>query len=214
MAPIISIVGKSNSGKTTIVEKLVSELTKRGYRVATTKHTPRGMDIDKPDTDSWRHVAAGSINTVINSPDRVILIRPVTEALNINEISRLIGEDCDIIIAEGLKQDTATKIEVHRKEIGVPLEGISKLIAIATDEPLETGTQQFALDDIEGMADLIESGFIKPQMERISLYVNGEEVPLSVFPREIITNIVLALGTSMKGVDEIKSLDISLRKTL
>ena len=128
--------------------------------------------------------------------------------------NRLIGEDCDIIIAEGLKQDTAPKIEVHRKEIGVPLKGISKLIAIATDEPLETGTRQFALDDIEDMADLIESGFIKPQMERISLYVNGEEVPLSVFPREIITNIVLALGTSMKGVDEIRSLDISLRKTL
>lgn len=212
MPPIVSIVGKSKSGKTTLIEGLIRELKSRGYRVGTIKHAPRGMTFDKPDKDSWRHIQAGSETTVINSPDKVVLIKSVTPALTLDETARLIGEDCDVILTEGFKQGNTPKIEVHRREVGSPLSSVRKLIAIVTDEPLETKTKQFSPQDIKGLADLLERGFIKPQRERISLYVNSVPIPLTTFPREIISNILLTMVSCLKGVGEVRSLDISLRK--
>jgi len=212
MPPIVSIVGKSKSGKTTLMEGLIRELKSRGYRVGTIKHTPQGMTFDMPDKDSWRHIQAGSEVTAISSPDKVVLIKPVTQTLTLDEIAHLIGEDCDIILAEGFKQDNAPKIEVHRREVGPPLSAVKKLIAIATDEPLETKTRQFSLQNIKGLADLLEKGFIKPQRERTSLYINNVPVVLSSFPKEIVSNVLLSMASSLKGVGEIRSLDISLRK--
>jgi len=212
MPPIVSIVGKSKSGKTTLMEGLIRELKSRGCRVGTIKHTPQGMAFDVPDKDSWRHIQAGSEVTAISSPHQVVLIKPVTPALTLDEIARLIGEDCDIILAEGFKQGSAPKIEVHRREVGPPLSAVKKLIAIATDEPLETKTRQFSLQDIKGLADLLEKGFIKPQRERTSLYINNVSVPLTSFPKEIISNVLLTMVSCLKGVGEVSSLDIFLRK--
>ena len=212
MPPIVSIVGKSKSGKTTLMEELIRELKSRGYRVATIKHTPQGMTLDVPDKDSWRHIQAGSEVTLISSPDRVVLIKPAAQTLTLDEIAHLINEDCDIILTEGFKQDNAPKIEVHRREVGPPLSAVKKLIAIVTDEPLETKVRQFSWQDIKGLADLLEEGFIKPQRERTSLYINNVPVPLTTFPREIISNVLLTMASCLKGVGEVKSLDISLRK--
>jgi len=212
MPPIVSIIGNSESGKTTLIEKLIQELKSRGYRVATIKHTPGGMTIDESDKDSWRHLQAGSEATVISSQDRVVLIKPVASALTLDEIAQLFGEDHDIILTEGFKQDNAPKIEVHRRETGPLLSGIRKLIAIVTDEAIETKTRQFPLDDIKGLADLLEEGFIKPQRERLSLYVNDVPITLTSFPKEIITNVLVTMASSLKGVGEIRNLKFFLRK--
>jgi len=212
MPPIVSIVGRSESGKTTLIEKLIVELKSRGYRVATVKHTPKGATFDEPGKDSWRHIQAGSDAAVVASPDTLALIRPVAEEPALDEIARLLGEDCDIILAEGFKQGDAPKIEVHRKEAGTPLGDTKKLIAVVTDEPLESKTRQFSPQDIKGLADLLEEGFIKPQQERISLYVNKTPVILSSFPKEIVTNLIMAVASSLKGVGKINSLEVFLRR--
>ncbi|MCU0489929.1 MAG: molybdopterin-guanine dinucleotide biosynthesis protein B, partial [Anaerolineales bacterium] len=74
-APILSIIGKSNSGKTTLLEKLIPELRQRGYRVATIKHHAHaGFEIDQPGKDTWRHAQAGSQVVVITAPDKLALI--------------------------------------------------------------------------------------------------------------------------------------------
>jgi len=169
MLPIVSIIGKSKSGKTTIIEKLIRELKLRGYRVATIKHIHQSINVGEPHKDNNRHIQAGSEATVISSPDKIVLIKPTTPDITLDETARLLGEDYDIILTEGFKQGNAPKIEVHRREIGPPLSGIEKLIAIATDEPLETKARQFSLEDIKGLADLLEEGFIVPQRERTSL---------------------------------------------
>ncbi|MFC2022354.1 molybdopterin-guanine dinucleotide biosynthesis protein B [Chloroflexota bacterium] len=212
MPPIVSIVGNSNSGKTTLVEKLIGELKSRGYRVATIKHAPHGMTFDEPGKDSGRHLRAGSEATVVSSKGKVVLIKPVASDITLDEIAQLFGEDYDIILAEGFKRDNAPKIEVHRKETGPPLSGISKLIAIATDEAIETKTRQFSLDDVNGLADLLEEGFIKPQREQLSLYVNNVPVTLSTFPKEFISNVLMAMASCLKGVGEVSSLKFFLRK--
>jgi len=212
MPPVVSIVGKSKSGKTTLIEKLIRELRLRGYRVATIKHVPQDIAFDKPDKDSWRHIQAGSEATTISSPNEVVLIKPVTQGSTLGEIVRFFGEDYDIILTEGFKEGDAPKIETHRKEAGPPLEAVKKLVAIVTDEPLQTKTRQFSFEDIKGLADLFERGFIKPQRERVSLYINNASIPLSTFPKEIISNTLIAMASSLKGAGEIRSLDISLRK--
>jgi len=212
MPPIVSIVGKSKSGKTTLLEKLIGELKSRGYRVATVKHTPQEVTLDEPGKDSWRHTQAGSQATLISSPDKIALIKPTSGDLSLEQITYLLGEDYDIILTEGFRRGDAPKIEVHRKQAGPPLASVKKLIAIATDEPLETKARQFSIEDIKGLADLLEKGFIRPQRERLSLYVNRTPIALSSFPRQIISNILLALASSLKGVKKVKSLDIFYRK--
>ena len=212
MIPIVSIVGKSKSGKTTLIEKLIAELKSRGYRVATIKHTPQGTNLDEPGKDSWRHVEAGSEATVISSPDKLVLIKPTKARATLNEIALLVGEDYDTILAEGFKQDEAPKIEVHRREVGKPLSSVRKLFAIATDEPLETKTRQFALEDVKGLADLLEDGFIRPQQERLSLYVNNVPIKLSSFPRDFIIGVLLGMANCLKGVKEINSLKVFFKK--
>jgi len=211
MPPIVSIVGKSKSGKTTLIEKLIGELKSRGYQVATIKHTSQNLAFDEPGKDSWRHTQAGSKATVISSPDKLVLIKPVGN-ISLKQIAHILGEDYDIILTEGFRLGDAPKIEVHRKQSGPPLASVKKRIAIATDEPLETKTRQFSLEDVKGLADLLEEGFIKPQRERLSLYVNNAPIALSSFPRQIITNIILALASSLKGVKRVKSLAIFYRK--
>ena len=212
MPPLVSIIGRSKSGKTTLIEKLVGELKPRGYKVATIKHTPQGMTFDELGKDSWRHLQAGSEAAAISSPDKVVLIRSVKHDSSLDEIVRFFGEDYDIILAEGFKQGSAPKIEVHRREVGPPLGGVKKLIAIVTDEPLETRARQFSFDDTDGLVDLLEQGFIKPQAERVSLYVNSAPIDLTAFPKQVITNVLLAMASCLKGVGEIRNLQIFLRK--
>jgi len=213
MPPIVSVIGKSKSGKTTLIEKLVQELKSRGYRVATIKHTPQGLDFDEAGKDSWRHIQAGSEATAISSPDKIVLIKPVGQDTNLDEVAYLLGEDYDIILAEGFKQGNAPKIEVHRKDAGPLLKDIKKLIAIVTDEPLESKTRQFSPDGIKDIADLLENGFIKPQAERISLHVNNMPITLTAFPKQIIINVLLAMASCLKGVEEVKNLQIFLKKS-
>ncbi len=212
MPPIVCVVGHHNSGKTTLVERLLAELTSRGYRIATAKHAQE-IDLDRPGTDSWRHIAAGSQATLLTSPDRLVLIRPAAENASLDDVGRLIGEDCDLVLAEGFKHEQAPKIEVQRAETGPLLTDLKGLLAVVTDGPVETNARRFGWGDIKGLADLLESGFIKPQRERLSVYVNGTPVVLSSFPREFINNVVLAMAASLKGVGEIKTLEMQLKKS-
>jgi len=212
MPPVVSIVGKSRSGKTIVIERLIGELKSRSYRVATIKHAPQGAIFDEPGKDSWRHIEAGSETVVVSSPNNLVLVKPASEDTPVEEIVRLLGEDYDIILTEGLKQGNAPKIEVHRRDVGAPLKDIKKRIAIVTDEPLETKVRQFSFEDSKGLANLLERGFIKPQKERISLYINNTPVPLTTFPKQIIKNVLVAMVSCLKGVKEVTSLQIFLRK--
>ena len=212
MPPIISVVGNSGSGKTTLIEKLIGELKSKGYRVATIKNAPQGATVDQPEKDSWRHIQSGSEATALKTPERMVLIRPVAADITLDEMAQFFGEDYDIILTEGFKQDSAPKIEVHRQQSGPLLSGVKKRMAIATDESLETGARQFALDDIKGLAELLVTGFIEPQRDQVSLYINNVPVTLGSFPNRIINNMLTAMAASLKGVGEIRSLAVFMKK--
>ena len=212
MPPIVSIIGRSKSGKTTLIEKLIVELKSRGYHVATAKHTHRNMTLPESDKDSDRHLKAGSEASLIVDPHGLMMIRPLQKELNLAQIAQIFGEDYDLILTEGYKQDDAPKIEVHRKENAPPLTDVKKLFAVATDEPLDTKVRQFALDDVKPIADLLETGFIKPNRERFTLLVNDVPIVLNAFTGEIVENVVLAMANNLKGVGKIGTLKIFLKK--
>ena len=214
MTPIVCIVGKSGAGKTYIMERLVAELKNRGYSVATVKHSAHGFELDKAGKDSWRHERAGSDATVISSPQRFAIIRKSRRDHTLGELSRFIGPDFDIILAEGFKHDKAMKIEVRRKEAGTDLIcGRDELLAVVTDEKLERNIPQFAPDDTSGITDLIEKRYLsKEEKEIISLFVNGKPVPLNDFVRQLFSNILFSMVSSLKRIPRAKNIDISVRK--
>lgn len=160
--PIVSFIGKSDSGKTSLLEKVIPELKRRGYRVATVKHHSHpGFDIDIPGKDTWRHAQAGSDHVVISAPDRIASIRRLEHELSLDEIAATVT-DADIILTEGFKNAGKPSIEVMRRESGlVFVTGPGQRIAVASDTPIECDVPLFSLDDAVAIIDFIEATFLK-----------------------------------------------------
>lgn len=166
--PIVSIVGKSQSGKTVLMEQLIAEFKKRGYKVAAMKHSHGGMEIDHPGKDSWKFAQAGSDAVCISSPDKLAFIKSLDHELNIEEIMSIIGSEFDFVLAEGFKKSKIPKIEVHRKELGDDLLcSPEELSAIVTDGSLDTLIADsckfsvFRWGDTVAVADFIEKNFVR-----------------------------------------------------
>ena len=214
MRPIISIVGKSESGKTTLLESLITELKRRGYKVAVIKHTVEDIELDKQGKDTWRFSQIGTDVVAIISSDKLAVMKRAEHDVTPQELSRFIAWDHDLILTEGFKQSGTVKIEVHRKEQGGGLLSPSKqLLAVVTDEPLDVDVPQFSRDEVQGLADLIESKLLAQRRgDDVDLLVNEAHIPLNPFIRSFIAKTLLGMVSSLKGVKEIKSLHISLRR--
>jgi len=163
MIPIVSIVGKSDSGKTTLIEKLLPELTRRGYRIATVKHDVHGFEVDREGKDSWRHKQAGAHTVVISSAKKIALIRDIEKDLTLDEVRGRLIQDVDLILSEGYKKDIQPKIEIFRKEKHQKLlcTREDNLVAIVSNQAFDVGVPCFDLDDMNGLADFIEGRFLK-----------------------------------------------------
>ena len=160
MPPIVSIVGKSGSGKTTLLEKLIPELKRMGLRVGTIKHDVHGFEIDHPGKDSWRHKQAGSVITMISSPQRLAMVMDVDHDHTLDELAPFLS-GVDIILSEGYKRENKPKVEIFRSEVhDQPLcLNDENLIAWVTDADLDLGVARFALNDIRGLADFLVRHF-------------------------------------------------------
>jgi len=163
MPPILSIVGKSNSGKTTLIEKIIPRLIAKGYRVATIKHNRHGFDIDHEGKDSWRHKKAGAFMTVIASPEKVAVVEDTDKDYGINELAERYIKGADLILVEGFKDNPFPKIEVSlvRSQHALLCTKEDNLIAIASDAMYDRGVPCFDINDIDGLADLIENRFLE-----------------------------------------------------
>ncbi|MEM7499517.1 MAG: molybdopterin-guanine dinucleotide biosynthesis protein B [Pseudomonadota bacterium] len=161
---VYGVVGWKNAGKTTLVERLVAEITGRGISVSTLKHTHHGVDVDRPGKDSHRHRQAGARQTILASSARWALMtelrgapEPALEAL----VAKL--DPVDLVIVEGYKRDRHPKIEAWRAETGQPLIAREDptVRAIATNASLEAldpdrpDLPVISLDDIVAIADFL-----------------------------------------------------------
>jgi len=209
---VVSVVGYSGSGKTQLLEVLVPELRRRGYRIAVVKHTHHAVEMDQPGTDSWRLYRSGADVIVLSSPEKVFMVKAVAREPAISDMQRLLGGNYDLIITEGFKEDRALKIEVRRKEDGPKLMfERPELLAVVSDEHLEIDSPQFRPENYIGLADLIERRFLSITEDEAALYVNGKAVPMNPFIREVFIKMLLALLSTLKGVGEVNEMEMWLR---
>jgi molybdopterin-guanine dinucleotide biosynthesis protein B len=213
MPIVISIVGRSNSGKTTLLENLIGGLKRRGYSLATIKHSVSGFDLDQPGKDSWRLGEAGSGAVVLSSPQKIAFIKPVDREAALEELLCLVGGDFDLVLTEGFKSSSTPKIEVHRKELGGLLCSPEELFAVVTDEPLDIAAPQFSPGEVEALVDLVEKRFLAlREPEETMLIVNDTPIPLNPFVKSVIHNTLLGMVSALRGAEEVRSLRISLRR--
>lgn len=162
--PIVSIVSKKRSGKTTLLEKLIPELSNRGYRVGTVKHDTHGFNIDHEGKDTYRHKACGAEAVLISSPWKLSFIKDSKEDLALTELVSMYMNDLDIVLTEGYKRANMPQVEVFRSAAhATPLHSKGdngSLIAVMSDVPLDLGVPNLDIDDVRALADIIEKRFL------------------------------------------------------
>ncbi|MCU0662235.1 MAG: molybdopterin-guanine dinucleotide biosynthesis protein B [Myxococcota bacterium] len=161
MPKALSIVAKSGTGKTTLLEKLIPALKRRGRRVAVIKHDAHRFDIDHPGKDTHRLYQAGADAVLISSAEKLALIRRCEHATPIEQLIETYFPDMELVLTEGYKHGPLPKLEVHRKERSTELlcRGQNRdetLVAVASDEQLALDVPVLELEDIEAIADFVE----------------------------------------------------------
>ena len=160
MPQMISIVGRSQSGKTTLIEKLIPALKRRGYKIGTIKHSHHIFDFDKTGKDSWRHKDAGAETVIIASPEKIAMVK--NDYLGSLDGLQRFFDDLDLIITEGYKKENKPKIEVVRaaRHADVLLENDKHLVAVVSDVELQLNVPVFDLEDVDRLADFIIAKYL------------------------------------------------------
>ncbi|WP_114285573.1 molybdopterin-guanine dinucleotide biosynthesis protein B, partial [Candidatus Halocynthiibacter alkanivorans] len=195
---IYGVAGWKNAGKTGLMERLVAEITARGFTVSTVKHAHHRFDVDQPGRDSYRHREAGAREVLLSSSNRWALmheLRDVDEPTLAQHLTRL--EPCDLVLIEGYKRDDHPKIEAHRAETGNPLIAPDDptVRAVASDVALpDLLIPVFDLDDTMALADFV--------MREVGLIAAGTAKPDITPPRLKNDCFALPPGVSWVPVDD------------
>jgi len=154
---VVLVVGYKKVGKTTLIEKLIPELSGRGYRVGTIKHhhSDAPIEIDRPDTDSWRHRKAGAKKTALVTPKDVTTFGEVNEYVFLDQILENFM-DMDIVLVEGFHREAKPKIELRSTDHNQALcAGDENLLAVVEQTPSGDAVPSFCPASIKTLADLI-----------------------------------------------------------
>jgi len=155
---LYGVVGWKNAGKTGLMERLVSNITARGFSVSTVKHAHHVFDVDQPGKDSHRHREAGAREVLLSSGKRFALMHELRGNAE-PSLAALLAKlsPVDLVLIEGYKRDTHPKIEAFRVETGNPLIAPedATIRAIAANAPVESDRPVFDLDDTAAIADFI-----------------------------------------------------------
>lgn len=161
---VYGVIGWKNSGKTSLMERLVADITGRGFSVSTVKHVHHSVDLDQPGKDTYRHRTAGAQEVVLASADRLaILVEHRGPEPELPEVLARLAP-VDLVLVEGYKRDAHPKVEVWREETGQPLiqPGDALVRAVATDVALNLPVPVLDLNDTRAVADFIlrETGLV------------------------------------------------------
>jgi molybdopterin-guanine dinucleotide biosynthesis protein MobB len=155
---IYGVVGWKNAGKTGLMERLVAEISGRGYSVSTVKHAHHSFDVDHAGKDSHRHRVAGATEVLLASRNRFALMHELRDE-DEPSLDTLLSKlaPVDLVLIEGYKRDAHAKVEAHRSVTGNPLIAPedTTIRAVASDTPLDLDRPVFDLDDTKAIADFI-----------------------------------------------------------
>jgi len=215
MKPIVCIVGRSGTGKTTLIEKIIPLLNKRGYRICTLKHDVHGFEMDKEGKDTWKHKNAGAAGTAISYLNKIGLIMDIEKELTPEQIANRFFATADLIIAEGFKKTALPKIEVHRKEVNDELLCLPQenLVALVSDTKTLPGIPSLKWNETEKLADIIEEKIIKTFREAdIQLEVNGMNIPLKPFIADMLSAMIFGSVAALKNCENAREISIRVKK--
>jgi molybdopterin-guanine dinucleotide biosynthesis adapter protein len=215
MPSIVTFIGWHDSGKTTLVTKVVTELKKLGYSVAVIKSSSDcGIPFDRPETDTFKHRQAGADGVLLVAPDQMVL-QAGHSRLSLRILAQRYFPDVDIVIGEGFKTARKVpKIEVLRdlrQKMGEEIHGI---IAVASDLAGVVGSCLFRLDEAREIALFLEKRFLRREgdaREMTTLLVNGRKIPLKGFIQEALAATVGGFVQSLKLHEEIGEIELRIK---
>ena len=160
---ILLVVGRKKVGKTTLIEKLLSALKERGYKMGSIKYTTGDHEFDTPGKDSYRHAQAGAESTVIISPHKAAVFLNTTQNRELESILDSVFLGYDLILGEGFRSSPYPKIEVHNPEGNIaPLcSPEDNLIALVSKRKVDIGVPSFSPETIGPLVEFIEERFLK-----------------------------------------------------
>jgi len=190
---VFGIYGESGSGKTKLIIEIIKRLTKEGFKIACIKLSDKKINIDIKGKDTWEYAKAGSKLVILSSKNETdFLIK------NIIEIQKIINQiyfinKYDLIIIEGANDNFTSKIRLGK---------IKK----------RKNTIQTYNGDFEQLIKIIKKEIMRREnMEKISIKVNGKQIPLTEFPSDFIRNTIIGMLKSLKGVKDIKKVEIYIQ---
>ena len=167
MPALLSIVGRKGSGKSEVLETLISLLTRRGFRVGVIKHVAReDFEIDEPTKDTYRYRAQGAQTVVLAGRRRLALFSNLEAEAPLENL-RAFFSSFDLVFLEGYFLEDIPKIEVHKKALGDLLltEKVKNIFALCSDSPPNRNLPYFSVNQIERLAFLIEEELLKKETE-------------------------------------------------
>ena len=215
---VLAVIGPKGSGKTATIEVLIKGLKKMGLKVATIKHIPeREFTIDTPKKDTWRHAKAGADIITAVSPNEIAIIRKgETTSMEIEQILALIEDHADVILIEGFKGLVREKPQIPKivmvrepKDAEEAIATYRPILAFVGQKPLEVRSRIPYVDLTGGEEALMQvlGPKIKTMLEKerekrkMVVRVLGSKVQLNPFVRNILRNTIMAMLSSLKGVD-------------
>jgi molybdopterin-guanine dinucleotide biosynthesis protein MobB len=191
---VFGIYGTSDSGKTTLLVQLVTRFTKEGYRVATVKQTDKEISMDVKGKDTWRHHQAGAHLVVFSSRKETdfLLHAPLGTAEIMRKIS--VFGSVDYVFIEGADDPEVQKIQVGS--------GKKRSNTIASYK-----------DNFQEIVALLKKGsIVHSSLPDLSIKVNGQDIPLTEFPAQIISKTILGMLSSLKQVQDIRTVSLELKQ--
>jgi molybdopterin-guanine dinucleotide biosynthesis protein MobB len=191
---VLGVYGSSDTGKTTLIVELVEHLTAEGYKVATIKRTDKAISLDTEDKDTWRHHKAGSQLTVFSSTSETdfLMHKPMDTFEMVQRITDF--DSYDIVFIEGADDPQVKKIQVGA--------------GVERDNTICRYEQNFKIV-LQTIEDEVKK---KTRAQKLRITVNGKNIPLTEFPEEFITSTLEGMLRSLKGVNQIETVIIRLKK--
>jgi len=200
MTPVISIVGRKNSGKTTLIERLLPLLGSRGLRVGTIKHDVHGFDIDYEGKDTWRHRQAGASVVSISGPGKTAVITFAAGEVALDYLVQAFYAEQDLVLTEGFQSLDKPKIEVFPPGAAVePTTRVEERLATVGDGPRPGEPPHFGWLQLEQLADFLAQRAREMGRAKVGVIVGGHKVPLQGFAEAIVEATVRGLLTPLKG---------------
>jgi len=189
---VFGIYGESGSGKTRLITDIIKRLTKEKFKIACIKITDKKINIDKKGKDTWKYEKAGSELVVLSSKFQTDFL--IKNKLDIQKIITQINclNKYDLILIEGANDNFTQKIRLGNIKI-------------------RKNTIQTYKGDSEQLIETIKKEISRRKnMEKINIKVNGKKIPLTEFPADFITNTIVGMLKSLKGVKDIKTVQINI----